>query len=88
LKRRLYEAIDFPVGIFAYVFGYVKFFDPSLSDDDPNNFYMEREWRVLGHTVRFTVGDIARLYLPPEFSNRLRSDLPEYVGPITELPPL
>lgn len=85
LKVHLYEAIDFPVGLFAYVFGYTKFFDPRLSDEDPQNFYMEREWRVLGR-VRFKTQDVARLFAPPAFAARLRDDVPGYAGPIVVLP--
>jgi hypothetical protein len=85
MKARLYEVIDFPVGLFAYVFGYTKFFDPRLSDEDPQNFYMEREWRVLGR-VRFKTQDVARLFAPPTFAARLRDDVPGYAGPIVALP--
>ncbi len=36
-----------------YVFGYVKYTDAGLPDDDKRNFYMEHEWRVLnGVTFR------------------------------------
>lgn len=31
------------------VFSYVKFFDESLKDDDPENFYLERQWCVVGN---------------------------------------
>ena len=30
------------------VLPYLKFFDDNLQEDDGSNFYMEREWRVLG----------------------------------------
>jgi hypothetical protein len=65
-----------------YLFPYVKFFNPYLADDDPVNFYMEREWRVVG-AVPFCLVDIERLLVPKEFAGRLRTDLSEYSGQTT-----
>ena len=42
---------------------YVKLFNPTLEDNDPSNYYMEREWRSL-QNVTFTVDDIKSIYLP------------------------
>jgi len=64
------------------VFGQLKFFNVGLADDDPDNFYMEREWRV-PEGFGFRLGDIARIIVPREFVDRLRSELPVYSGPIT-----
>lgn len=57
----------------------VKFFDASLGDDDDENFYMEREWRVIG-AVRFTIGDVRRIIIPEEYAAPLREELPGYAG--------
>ncbi len=84
-KRRLYEAIEFPVALLPYVFGYIKSFDPSLAEDHPDNFYMEREWRLLG-SMRFGLSDVARVLLPPAFADRFRAVMPTFRGEITELP--
>lgn len=65
----------------AYLFPYMKFFD-LLPDEHPDNFYMEREWRVFG-ALSFVVSDIERILIPRAFSARLRTDLPEYFGQIT-----
>jgi hypothetical protein len=35
-----------PDGFEFRVLGQLKFFDSSLPEDDPENYYMEREWRV------------------------------------------
>lgn len=51
-------------------------------DDDPNNFYMEREWRVLGR-VEFALSDVVRITLPRRFASRFRSDFPDYQGQLT-----
>jgi len=65
-----------------YVFSYLEPFDDSLTDDHPDNFYMEREWRILGH-VDFSMSDVHRVILPQSFSGRFRRDLSEYVGQIS-----
>jgi hypothetical protein len=65
-----------------YVFSFVKCFDNTTSDEDPENFYMEREWRVLGD-VKFTLPDLHRIILPKLYAQRLRQDLPHYFGQVT-----
>lgn len=42
---------------------FIKLFDPMLADDDPQNYYMEREWRCL-QNVEFTLDDIVNVYMP------------------------
>jgi hypothetical protein len=65
-----------------YVFSHVKYFDDATADEDPANVYMEREWRVLGD-VNFSLSDVRRVFLPEEFAERFRIDLPEYTGQLT-----
>jgi Putative abortive phage resistance protein AbiGi, antitoxin len=65
-----------------YLFSFIKYFDDSTSDEDPANVYMEREWRILGH-VNFALSDVRRVFLPEEFAERFRADLPEYTGQLT-----
>jgi Putative abortive phage resistance protein AbiGi, antitoxin len=65
-----------------YLFSFIKYFDDSTSDEDPANVYMEREWRVLGN-VNFALSDVRRVFLPEEFAERFRADLPEYTGQLT-----
>ena len=62
----------------SYLFAYIKFFDPELPDEHPDNYYMEREWRALG-PVAFSIADIRRILIParvrvaaPERSSRIR----------------
>jgi len=64
------------------VFSFVIFFDEKKSDDDEKNFYMEREWRVLG-SVKFDISDVSRIVLPGIYGERLRRDFPDYAGQIT-----
>lgn len=56
-----------------YVFPFMKFFDGGRRDDDPENFYMEREWRLIG-VATFSLADIACLYVSPEFVDRVVED--------------
>jgi len=63
-------------------FGQLKFFTAGLAENDPDNFYMEREWRV-PEGLAFATDDIARLIMPREFVDRFRADVPQYSGPIT-----
>ena len=67
-----------------HVLSFMKFFDPTLADDDPDNFYMEREWRIRGG-LRFTLNDVVRITVPGRFEERFRSDLPDYCGPIEKV---
>jgi len=64
------------------VFGFLKFFDPTKPDDDEENFYMEREWRLLGN-LQFTLSDVSRVTLPGSYEDDLRKRVPRYAGPIT-----
>lgn len=64
------------------VFSYFKFFDDNLLDDHEENFYMEREWRVLG-PVSFTLNEIHSVVLPKAFEMRFREDVPKYKGKVT-----
>ena len=64
------------------VFSFVKFFDDAKSDEDPENFYMEREWRIIGN-LKFSLDDARRVVLPESYARRLRDDVPSYVGQIT-----
>lgn len=65
-----------------YVFSFIKFFDDAKSDDDPENYYMEREWRMHGN-LNFALENIHRIILPMSFAKRFREDIPDYFGQIT-----
>lgn len=64
-----------------YVFSFVKFFDPDLPDDHPDNYYLEREWRVVGN-VPFTLADVSHVLVPAAYERRLRADLPDLRGKV------
>jgi hypothetical protein len=64
------------------VFSFIKYFDDSTSDEDEANVYMEREWRVLGD-INFTLADVHRVFMPEDYAERFRADLPNYTGQLT-----
>jgi len=64
------------------VFGYMKPFDDSLPEDDADNYYMEREWRIIGN-LNFKLQDVYRVILPQLYVKQFKSDFPGYCGQIT-----
>ena len=72
--RRLMELERF---ISFHIFSYIKFYDHSYADDHDDNYYLEREWRVIGN-VKFDLGDIETVFMPKQFYKRFRTDCPAY----------
>jgi hypothetical protein len=58
---------------------FVKPFDAAKVDDDPDNYYMEREWRV-PRNIKFELRDVERIIIPRKYSDAFHADLPEYRG--------
>jgi hypothetical protein len=61
------------------ILSHLKFFDPHLDDNDKQNVYMAREWRVM-RQVRFRLVDVTRIMLPERFARRFRRDVSRYDG--------
>ncbi len=60
------------------VFAFVKSFNVGgMADDDPDNYYMEREWRI-PNNFDFDPSEVVRVVVPESFAGRFRTDLPEY----------
>jgi hypothetical protein len=64
------------------VLDYIKVFDSGVPDNAMDNYYMEREWRVVGG-VRFALEDVSRVILPREYAREFRKRFPEYYGEIS-----
>lgn len=76
--RRLMKLESF---INFHIFSYIKFFDHSCEDDQDDNYYLEREWRVIGN-VKFDLNDIETVFMPKRYSQRFRADCPSYESQI------
>lgn len=70
---RLAHFLDFEV------WSYLKFFHYPTDDADPENYYMEREWRLLG-TLRFGLDHVRRVILPEAYARGFRDRFPGYHG--------
>jgi hypothetical protein len=64
---------------------FVKPFDPHLTDDHPDNYYMEREWRKYGN-LRCGPDDVTRVVVERSFAERARQEFPQFAEKITSLP--
>ena len=64
---------------------FTKPFDSELSMDDPNNYYMEREWRKIAN-LPFTLSDIAMVLVHETFHDRILLDRPLFAEKIRAAP--
>ena len=61
-------------------FEYIKIFDETLPEDDPDNYYMERVWRCI-HDIKFGLSDIKKIYLKSErYKEKFVEHFPAYKG--------
>ena len=52
----------------------------TLPEDDPDNYYMEREWRCI-HNIKFDLSDIKKIYLKSErYKEKFVEHFPAYKG--------
>ena len=79
-----YEQIS--PGVFRFlmfqIFCYFKFFDHDLPDDHDENYYFEREWRIVGN-LKFTLNDIKRIIISEDHAKQFRNDIPDYCGQLS-----
>lgn len=55
---------------------FLKAFNPDLPDDHIDNFYMEKEWRLIGKLSFFT-DDIAEIIIPKMLKRKFIADFPK-----------
>ena len=65
-----------------HILSYIKFFDHSLSDEHQENYYFEREWRIVGN-LKFRISVIKRILMPESYARQFRKDFPQYYGQLT-----
>lgn len=75
---------DYSILLAFHIFSYLKFFDHTLEDDHRDNYYFEREWRVLG-SLDFSIEDVHRIIMPNSYAEKFRQDFPEYYGQLTSV---
>jgi hypothetical protein len=75
---RLSEMFEF---LARDVFGFVKGFDDALALHDPNNYYMEREWRSTA-SIRFRRATVSSVVLPAAFVEAFANEFPDFEGNI------
>lgn len=68
------------------VLPFVKPF-PLVSEDDPSNYYMEREWRMYGN-LEFEPEWIRTIVVGSGYADKVRVDFPQYADRIYEMPAL
>jgi hypothetical protein len=73
------RVIDLQRFLDFHIFSYLKFFDHMLNDDHEDNYYFEREWRIVGN-VKFSPSDIKTIFMPSRFSEKFREEYPQYGG--------
>ena len=66
------------------VLAFIKPFDEMRAEDDPGNYYMEREWRTLT-SIKFRLADVRRVIIPDAYADRFRENVPMYTGQVTFL---
>lgn len=64
---------------------YIKPFNSELADDDPNNFYSEREWRKFGNLL-FQPPEVIRVLVAPDYMERLKRERPAYTDKVMVAP--
>lgn len=80
LQGKSHQLLFSEVVAWATQCAYIKVFDETMAEDDPDNYYMEREWRSL-KSVDFTLSDIQKVYLPSQqYKDRFITEFPDYSG--------
>lgn len=63
---------------------FIKPYNSELTDGDPNNYYMEREWRKLGN-MPFKLEQVTSVAVARNYQVRMESDFPQLKGRIVEI---
>ncbi len=79
------EAIEAVCDVFEKDFlAFLKPFNSHLRENDPDNYYMEREWRKFGN-LKFEVNDVSRVVVGRDFVERLLRDFPQFSDRVVEV---
>lgn len=78
-RDAIHDANDLQKFLDFSIFSFIKFYDSSIPDDHEDNYYMEREWRLLGE-LEFSTNDIETIFMPKQYSKKFHNDCPEYTS--------
>jgi hypothetical protein len=81
-SKELNELMDIQRFFGFHIFSFIKCFDSTKTESHLENYYMEREWRMLGN-LSFTKNDVCRILVPEKYAVRIRADIPDYIGQLT-----
>jgi abortive phage resistance protein AbiGi (putative antitoxin) len=78
LRRTLDRAGEAPTSSLSNflhrdILSFYKFFDLAQAEQHPDNYYFEREWRILGN-VKFGAQDVTRVFMPSEYVERFSKE--------------
>jgi hypothetical protein len=68
---------------FSHIYSFMKFFNAEKADDDHENYYMEREWRICGVLNFKSIDNVYRVILPNNFIKQFKRDFPNYNAQIS-----
>ena len=63
---------------------FLKPYDAELPENDPDNYYMEREWRKYGN-LKFETDWVSNIFVAGGFKDAVEQKYPEYAGRVEEL---
>lgn len=83
LVKLLSEAMEIVNFLDTMIFGFCKPVDEIENESHGENYYMEREWRIIDK-LKFELSDICMVILPEAYIDQFNKDLPAYKGTICE----
>ena len=69
------EIWNFLINLFIHF----KIWNNNLEDNDPENYYFEREWRATNN-INFQLSDVVMIIIPEKCMKQFKEDFPEYTG--------
>ena len=80
LQGKSHEILVAQQSAITDLLAYIKLFDETLDPNDEDNYYMEREWRIL-KSVEFNISNMESIYLPSkEYEEKFINIFPDYKG--------
>ncbi len=68
-----------------HLLAFVKPFNAELASEHPENYYMEREWRMFGNMV-FRADEVERVWVAAGYHQQVCAAFPQLAGKVCEIP--